>query len=68
MKKTYLNHYKLINTIKSSYFDKIDEDNVNNASLDEILIDNHTIQDNKGKILANYRWNMFLDFVLSLIK
>ena len=36
----------------SSYFDKINENNIKNTSWEERLIDNHTIQANKGKIFA----------------
>ena len=38
-----------------SYFDKIDktEAGINNSTLKHMLIDSHTIEDNKGKIRAN---------------
>ena len=36
----------------SSAFDKINENNINDTSLKEILIDNHTLQANKGKIVG----------------
>ena len=37
----------------STCFDKINENNINDTSLKEILIDNHTVQANKGKIVGH---------------
>ena len=48
----------------SSNFVKFHEDTINDTTLTEILIDNHTKQDNKENCLADWPWNIFSHFVL----
>ena len=46
----------------SSYFDKINENKINNTTLKEIIVDNHTIQSNKGKIFGHLSKNYIFAF------
>ena len=46
----------------SSYFDELNENNINDTSLEEILLGNHTTRANKGKISGQSRLEHFFGF------